>query len=155
MLKPITTARRNAIEAIKSSWNIQNVGDIFSACGKKEREILHQVPGETNDDFFEDATLLLLQQLASITSDIPDVVRQRLKSRWRARTKGDANCKYGQNELNRGIGDDGKNPNLRVDVQEFIDEVRAGTFAVNAKGKQTKEGTWKKVSCTHFVSIEY
>jgi hypothetical protein len=139
--KPLTTNRRNAIEAIKSSWNLQNVGDIFSECGERERRVLYQVPGETNDDFFEDATLLMMQQLAVITGDKVDVVRQRLKSRWRARTRGDADGKYEPIGLTAGSGDDGKNVSLRTDLQEFITEATAGTFAAHAKGKQTKAKT--------------
>jgi len=80
--KPLTTDRQNMIVAIKSSWNLEEIGQIFSECGKREKELLYQEDGKTNDDYFEDATLSLMQQLASMTSDRADLVRQRLKSRW-------------------------------------------------------------------------
>lgn len=129
------------IRVIKSSWNIKEVGKIFSECGQREKTLLCQEDGKLNDDYFEDTTIYWLQQLAIITTDKADLVKQRLKSRWRARTRYEAEGNYGKGELKPGSGYEGTNASLRQDLHDFIDEVTAGTLASGAKGKRTKAAT--------------
>lgn len=65
-------------------------------------------------------------------------MRERLKYRRHARIRGHPDGKYKRYGLNGGKADGGRNASLRYDLQEFIDEVRLGTFPTDAKGKPKK-----------------
>ncbi|KAF2633988.1 hypothetical protein BU25DRAFT_486964 [Macroventuria anomochaeta] len=83
--KDMTPPGRTAIQAIKASWDIDKITDIFRSCSKEVRTKLQQLP-EPNDDFFENDTLDVLQQLTDMTKDKKDAVQKRLKKGWWART---------------------------------------------------------------------
>lgn len=121
----LTPAKQAALQAIRSSWKIPHVCAMFSA--EMDRTFLQN---PANDDFFEEATLALLQRLAELTEDRREWVRVRLRERWGARIHHRRDGLHEAGRLKVGGSRAVKNENLRLDVEEFVREVEEGGFAV-------------------------
>lgn len=108
-------AKTAALGAIKASWAIKHIADMFLTDEAKKKLQQHPVP---NDDFFEEATLALFRRLAEKTKDKKEEVQSKLKTRWSARLHA---RKDGGTEALRGGGDATEmNAYLRMDLREFM-----------------------------------
>ncbi|KAF1925082.1 uncharacterized protein M421DRAFT_8168 [Didymella exigua CBS 183.55] len=115
----LTQAKQDALEAIRASWKIAHVSDMLS---KEARKIFKQEP--PNDDFFEEPTLALLQELAKRTENRKGQVRIKLEHRWSARAHHRADGPHNAGEIRVGRVDAVKNKHLRADIEEFICEFK-------------------------------
>ncbi|KAF1351483.1 hypothetical protein EJ07DRAFT_159410 [Lizonia empirigonia] len=143
--KHMTPAKTAALRAIKVSWAIKHIADMFLTDEAKKKMQQHPVP---NDDFFEEATLALFRQLAEKTKDKKEEVQAKLKTRWSARLHA---RKDGGTEALRGGGDATEmNAYLRVDLREFISHFSPEEQRKSEDGKQvdaeTSNGTVSRPS---------
>lgn len=125
----MTPARQATLEAIRSSWSIAHIADVFTT--EEARKKLHQDP--PNDDFFEEATLNLFQTLAKMTEGRKEEVQAELKRVWSARCHGRLNLKAGD-------GNAGKNQNLREDLQKCIKHFGPEEQRVRKVAEQSNQG---------------
>jgi hypothetical protein len=145
ILATLSQAKQNALQAIRSSWKITNISEMLSNGANTS---FKQKP--PNDDFFNEETLVLFQQLAKLTEHKKKEVKTKLEVRWSARAHHRADGPHKAGDIKVGGTNKIKNENLHADLEEFIRDFGLDTEEQtdNGQGEERSALTKSGGMCT-------